>query len=196
MYAGLAVLVLGILVSACAPVPVVFPPHVELLYHGAAPHEPGYTCQNRIPFLWITGPEDVRMKLIAPLNDDGTATLRVEVLSRRGLPLRVAKYELIADNYTAEGPPAIPLDFIESHLIPLAPGPGRSPAIGETIVEARLGRVSETGMNAILPIINIGSNYTGHAQLDLDQPVAVTWTPGAVHLRLVTAPWGFLPFNC
>ena len=136
------------------------------------------------------------MKLIGRLGEDDTATLRVEVISRRGLPVDVARRELILDGPGADGARRTPLDFIETGLIPLAPAPGRAPAIGNLIFEAALGRLSETGLEASLPAVNIGASYTGKSRLSPDQPVALSWSPGAVRLRRVAAPWGFLPFNC
>ena len=43
MACGTRILLLALLLSACMPVPVGFPPHVKPVYLGHAPHDKGRT---------------------------------------------------------------------------------------------------------------------------------------------------------
>ena len=142
MATGTRILLLALLLSACMPVPVGFPAARRarlgpVAARQRAPAEPGPL------HLHPNGPMEVkRVKLIGPSASD-TATLRVEVISRRTACVDVARRRISSGRPRRGWRPQDSARFHRDRPDSLGPRPGRALQSGNLIFGRRSGALGD-----------------------------------------------------
>ncbi len=155
-----------VILAACTPVPVLLGPRLQPDYQGEARTESGATCQDSLPFIWIYGPQNVRLRVLAREDQAGRAVM---VLS--AIPFMGSKTELKGIRITN-------LATGKTDLV----APKNIQIIGTLwSAEFPLSGGIKSAYRIVLPTLNLKSE---------------AWGPGVVELRPISAAPSFLPFNC
>lgn len=154
------------MLAACVPVPVILGPRLRPEYLGKARIEAGATCQDSIPYVWIYGPRNVRLRVLAREDSAGRAVL---VLS--AVPFMGSRSKLRGIRVTS-------LASGKTEMV----APANIKVTGTLwIGEFPLREGIQSGYRVVLPAIDLRPTI---------------WKPGVVVLRPVSARPSLPPLNC
>jgi hypothetical protein len=171
----------ALLSSACLPIPQVTPQGLTPRYLGAEASEVFMNCAQTRESVWITGPDQVQMK-ISPLHapDAGVVQLDLRLVSSGGMRTVSIPPQTLALT-PLDGGPARRLALEGGAARPLSMTDPRREPIKELDLGLRIEEVPKAGLRLQLPEVRMDGKV---------------WRPQALELRPRGAGVRLMPFNC
>ncbi len=164
------VLVAGIFLAACLPIPQVVPERLTPRYLGTEPGEVNMNCAQTNEFLFIQGPHEVRLRVSPKYFPDARrAVLQMSLVAIQGRPALLESQEVAITSARGDALGAVA-------IVSAMRAPGRTHDFDIPIEKLPQG-VFRVGM----PRIRIGDEV---------------WRPAAVELAPASATLRPMPFNC